>query len=285
MARKKLDTRSLGLDVGLAYIKWLTGAENLHYGYWKDIPVCAANLERAQAAYTELLFARLPDAPCRILDIGGGAGETARKLIALGHSVEIVVPSPFLAGRCRENAPEAVVHEAMFEDAVLTGPFDVCMFSESFQYIPLDQGLAKCLDLLAPHGRIVIADCFRSETFQSDKVMATAGGGHPIARFRTKLQELGLQADQEIDVTAAVAPSIDLEQGLFNVIGYAMTRVDGELADKRPKIRRAIRWTLRRLLSERRRVRLDQRLNQQTRNAANFEKNNTYLMLQLQRAG
>ena len=143
MVRRKIDTRGLGLDIGLAYVKWLTGAENLHYGYWKGLEVCAGNLEPAQAAYTDLLFERIPKTPCRILDIGGGAGETARKLIALGHEVEIVVPSAFLASRCRENAPQAVVHEAKFEDAKLSGAFDVCLFSESFQYIPLDQGLAK----------------------------------------------------------------------------------------------------------------------------------------------
>jgi len=281
MNHRKIDTRSLGLDIGLAYTKWLTGAENLHYGYWHGLEVCAANLGAAQSAYTDLLFERLPDTPCRILDIGGGAGETARKLLALGHQVEIVVPSAFLASRCRENAPEAVVHETTFEEANLTGPFDVCLFSESFQYIPLDQGIAKCLELLGPNGRIVIADCFRSETFRPDKVKATAGGGHAISKFRALVSQLGLDVEQEIDITVEVAPSIDLEQGLFNVFGYALNRVDGELAMKRPKTRRAIHWTLRRFLSPRRRARLDQRLHQQTRNAADFAANNTYLMLVL----
>lgn len=281
MTRKKIDTRSMGLDIGLAFSKWLTGAENLHYGYWKELEVCAANFGAAQVAYTDLLFARLPAKPCRILDIGGGAGETARKLIALGHRVEIVVPSAFLAHRCRENAPEAVVHEATFEDAVLTGPFDVCLFSESFQYIPLDQGLAKCLSLLADDGRIVIADCFRSAQFQSDKTFATVGGGHPIAAFRKKTSDLGLETHDEIDVTDDVAPSIDLEQGLFNVMGYAVTRVDQELEDKRPKWRKCLHWAMRRLLSPRKRARLNQRLNDQSRNSENFAANNIYLMLVL----
>ena len=284
MARQKIDTRSLGLDIGLNFSKWLTGAENLHYGYWKGLEVCAANLGTAQAAYTDLLFERLPQRPCRILDIGGGAGETARKLIALGHQVEIVVPSAYLAERCRQNAPEAVVHEATFEEAEPEGPFDVCLFSESFQYIPLDQGLSKCLTLLADGGRIVIADCFRSESYKSDKSRAVTGGGHHLAAFRDEIGRLGLQASDEVDITADVAPSIDLEQGLFNVIGYALGRVDGELEVKRPKTRRAIHWTIRRFLSPRRRARLDQRLNQQTRNAEVFAANNTYLMLVLRPA-
>jgi MPBQ/MSBQ methyltransferase len=281
MTGKKLDTRSLGLDIGLTFSKWLTGAENLHYGYWDGLDVCAANFGAAQAAYTDLLFERLPDRPCRILDIGGGAGETARKLLALGHQVEIVIPSAFLAGRCRENAPQAVVHEATFQDAQLEGTFDVCVFSESFQYIPLDIGMAKCLTLLAPEGRIVIADCFRSAQFQSDAVKATVGGGHGIAAFRARTEALGLEVSQEVDITTQVAPSIDLEQGLFNVMGYATRRVDEELARQRPRLRRFGHWMLRRLISPRKRARLDQRLNQQSRNAAHFAANNTYLMLVL----
>ncbi|WP_108815369.1 class I SAM-dependent methyltransferase [Loktanella sp. Alg231-35] len=283
MAGKKIDTRSLGLDIGLAFSKWLTGAENLHYGYWDGLEVCAANFGTAQEAYTDLLFERLPDRPCRILDIGGGAGETARKLIALGHQVEIVIPSAFLAARCRENAPEAVVHEATFQNAQVQGPFDVCVFSESFQYIPLDIGMAKCLTLLAPKGRIVIADCFRSAQFQSDAVKATVGGGHAIAAFRARTETLGLEVSQEIDITTQVAPSIDLEQGLFNVMGYATRRVDEELDRQRPRLRRFGHWMLRRLIGPRKRARLDQRLNQQSRNAAHFAANNTYLMLVLTR--
>ncbi len=283
MARTKIDTRGLGLDIGLAYTKWLTGAENLHYGYWAGLEVCAANLGAAQAAYTDRLFERLPDAPCRILDIGGGAGETARKLIALGHQVEIVVPSAFLASRCRENAPQAVIHEAKFEDAQITGTFDVCLFSESFQYVPLKQGIAKCLTLLADDGRIVIADCFRSETFSRDAVQATVGGGHRIEKFRALVRATGLAVSQEEDITTQVAPSIDLEQGLFNVVGYGLGRFDEELAQRRPRLRRTIHWVMRRLLNMRKRARLDQRLNQQTRNAAHFAANNTYLMLVLRR--
>ena len=113
---KALDTRAIGLDVGLAFTKWLTGAENLHYGLWDGLEVTAGNLRAAQDAYTDKLFALLPKGPLRLLDIGGGAGETARKLLDLGHEVEIVVPSAYLADRCRENAPAAKIHEMMFEE-------------------------------------------------------------------------------------------------------------------------------------------------------------------------
>ena len=82
MARQnKIDTRAIGLDIGLAFSKFLTGHENLHYGLWNpDLPVCAANVGEAQEAYTEKLFGLLPaDKSLQILDIGGGAGETAHR--------------------------------------------------------------------------------------------------------------------------------------------------------------------------------------------------------------
>ncbi|MEM6307548.1 MAG: SAM-dependent methyltransferase, partial [Pseudomonadota bacterium] len=69
-----INTQALGLDIGLAFSKWLTGAENLHYGYWKGLEVNAGNVGPAQVAYTNKLFQLLPDQPVRILDIGGGAG-------------------------------------------------------------------------------------------------------------------------------------------------------------------------------------------------------------------
>jgi SAM-dependent methyltransferase len=282
MGKNKINTQAIGLDVGLAFTKWLTGAENLHYGLWDGLEVSAANLRAAQEAYTDRLFALLPDRPCRILDIGGGAGETAKKLLARGHSVDIVVPSPFLAARCRANAPAARVHECMFEAfEAPPGSFDICLFSESFQYIPLDQGLPKCLELLAPGGEIIVADCFRSPEYTGDRMLAPVGGGHRIAAFRKTLAELPLEVVSEEDVTHSAAPSVEIEQGLFNVFGYGLTRVDQELLQHKPRLRWVFQRAIRTLISPRKRARLDQRLNQQARNRDSFARFNIYLLMRL----
>lgn len=281
MKSNRLDTRSIGLDVGLSFSKWLTGKENLHYGDWTGLEVTAANVGPAQEAFTDRLLAFLPDAPCRILDIGGGAGETAHKLISMGHEVEIVIPSAFLAGRCRANAPEATVHEMRFEEFSGEARFDVCLFSESFQYIPLHVGLGKALALLAPGGRIVLADCFRSETHRNGSKGATVGGGHRISAFRRTVAELDLEVLGEMDITEAVAPSVDLEQGLYNIIGHAVSRVDEELQDKRPVARWALNRLVRTVLNARKRARLHQRLMEQTRNREVFAEHNIYLMMGL----
>jgi SAM-dependent methyltransferase len=276
-----LDTQAIGLDVGLGFVKWLTGAENLHYGLWDGLDVTAANLGTAQAAYTSKLFALLPPGPLRILDVGGGAGETARKLAALGHRVEIVVPSPLLARHCRANAPDATVHFARFEDAALTGRFDVCLFSESFQYIPLHASLPKASALVGPGGTILIADCFRAPGFKGGGKVRTVGGGHPMAKFRRALAEHGLEVLHDEDITPAVAPSIDLEAGLFRVFGQAVTRVDEELAQKRPTARWALDKVFRTTISERRRHRLMERLAGEGRTSEAFLASNRYLMVKL----
>ena len=114
-------------------------------------------------------------------------------------------------------------------------------------------------------------------------MQATVGGGHRIGAFRNFLGDQPLEVLSEEDITDSVAPSIDVEQGLFNVVGYGLNRVDDQLDVQRPKTRSAIHWIIRRLISSRKRARLDQRLNQQTRTAAAFSKNNTYLLLKLRR--
>jgi len=283
--REKIDTRAIGLDVGLSFIKWLTGAENLHYGLWGGLDVTAGNLRSAQDAYTTKLFKLLPKGKLRILDIGGGAGETARKLLELGHQVDIVVPSAFLAQRCRDNAPKATVHECMFEDLQTEQIFDLCLFSESFQYIPIKIALEKAAGYLDKGGEIIVSDCFRSEGIKGHKIGSTVGGGHHIGAFRETLAAKPIEVISEEDITASVAPSIDLEQNFFNVLGHAVTRIDQELGAKKRKTRWFIHRALVTVMSKRKRYRLNQRLNEKTRTAAHFSANNVYLMIKLRPKG
>ncbi|WP_368184808.1 class I SAM-dependent methyltransferase [Aestuariibius sp. HNIBRBA575] len=285
MGKKRIDSQAVGLDVGLVFAKWLTGAENLHYGLWDGLEVNAANAGAAQVAYTDKLFELLPDRPCRILDIGGGAGETARKLCALGHQVEIVIPSEFLAQRCRENAPEAIVHHMKFEDFQSEAKFDICMFSESYQYIPLDQGLSKCLKLLAEDGEIILADCFRPEGFVVDKDKPKVGGGHRINLFRETLANLPIDVISEEDITQSAAPSVEIEQGFFNLIGHGLSRVDEELQAKKPGLRWVFHRVIAMLMNERKRRRLGQRLMESERNREMFSTYNIYLMMKLRPKG
>lgn len=283
----KIDTRAVGLDVGLAFIRWLTGAENLHYGLWTGLEVTAGNLRAAQDNYSAKLFGYLPEGRLRILDIGGGAGETAKKLLALGHSVDIVVPSAFLAARCRETAKGAAVHETTFEAFQGQGPFDLCLFSESFQYIPLTESLPKCARLLAPGGKVLIADCFRTAAYLGRQALGPQpGGGHQLTSFDAAIAESAFTVEAEEDITEAVAPSIDLEQQLFHVLGQGVTRVSDEVRGKRPTAHWALGKVIGLFLSRKRRENLMERLTGTTRTSEAFLKYNRYRIIRLaQRQG
>ena len=285
MGSGRIDTRTVGLEAGCALARWLTGKEHMHYGLWAGLEPVAANLGAAQEAYSQKLLGLFPEGRLRILDIGGGAGETAKRLIAMGHSVEIVVPSAFLAARCRVNAPEAVVHEAMFEEARVTGPFDLCLFSESFQYIPLHESLSRAKALLAPGGAIVIGDCFRR--LDGDWLKnphRTVGGGHVVEKFKEAAAREGLVIEAEEDVTDQVAPSIDVEQAFFNVLGVGVAGMDRELRAKRPWLRGLVVGVLGRVMGARRRASLMRRLTGDERTGEAFRRSNRYLLMRLRPA-
>lgn len=286
LAKSKIDTRTIGLDTGLAFARWLTGKEHLHYGLWTGLEPIAANVGAAQTAYSDRLLALLPaQSGLRILDIGGGAGETAKRLLTAGHRVEIVVPSAYLAERCRINAPTATVHECRFEDLTAENRFDVCLFSESFQYIPLPLSLKKAQSLLLPNGQIIIGDCFRSDGFKKVGNRSIVGGGHKLHRFREALAAEPLDVVSEQDITEAVAPSIDLEQALFNVIGIGLSGMGREMAAKRPWQNRALQGLLSITLRARGKERLSQRFFETSRNAELFCHANRYLLLKLSKRG
>ncbi len=285
MGSGRIDTRTVGLEAGCALARWLTGKEHMHYGLWAGLDPVAANLGAAQEAYSRRLMALFPPGPLRILDIGGGAGETAKRLIGMGHRVEIVVPSAFLAARCRLNAPQAVVHEAIFEEAAVTGPFDLCLFSESFQYIHLHDSLPRAKALLAPGGAIVIGDCFRRDDGPWRHAAGrTVGGGHVLGEFRAAVAREGLVIEAEEEVTDEVAPSIDLEQAFFNVLGVGVAGLDRELRAKRPWLRGVAVGLLGRVMGARRRQALARRLTGQERTSAAFRASNHYLLMRLRPA-
>lgn len=282
LAKGKIDTQTIGLDTGLAFARWLTGKEHLHYGLWTGLEPIAANVGAAQTAYSDRLLALLPaQTGLRILDVGGGAGETAKRLIAAGHRVEIVVPSAYLAARCRTNAPAAQVHECRFEDFAATGAFDVCLFSESFQYIPLPLSLQKAQTLLTPMGVIVIGDCFRSDGFRRVGNRAVVGGGHNLRAFHAALESQPLDVLSQEDITEAVAPSVVLEQALFNVIGVGLSGAARELAAKKPWQNWLLQRGLGLFLNQRGKERLSQRFFETSRNAEVFCAANRYLFLKI----
>ena len=285
--RGRIDTRELGLDLSAGLIRFLTGRENLHYGVWEPgVEVCAANLLRAQEAYSRKLFTHLPPGKLRILDIGGGCGDTARELANLGHTVEIVVPSAVHASRCEANAGAGTaVHVMRFEDFPSEPRFDLCLFSESFQYIPIDTALSRAKACLSEGGEILVADCFRTEAFFREfEDVGIVGSGHAAAAFRAALPASEITILHEEDITEAVAPSVELEQQLYNMLGSSVLRVDKDLRIAYPLRRRALQLVFHMIVSRRRRERLKRRLLGDFKSATAFCRYNRYHIFRLKPA-
>ena len=284
--KKKEASRLVGLDIALKVSSFVTGKEHLHYGLWEKLDVTLENLGKAQEAYTNLLFKYLPkkepQKKLEILDIGGGAGENAKKLIDRGHRVTIIVPSKILAEHAKINTnKKAEILITTFEDYIPKyNSFDLCLFAESFQYIPIKTALKKASILLKNNGEILIADCFRSDKKQIG-IIRQPGGGASLKSMEKELEIQKFKILVRKEITKLVAPSVELEQKFYNTLGFSINRIVTSLNVNRPITLKFLKIIYKIFFSKRRRKRLEKRLFENTRTADSFIKYNHYMIYKL----
>lgn len=284
--KKKEASRLVGLDIALKVSSFVTGKEHLHYGLWEKLDVTLENLGKAQEAYTNLLFKYLPkkepQKKLEILDIGGGAGENAKKLIERGHRVTIIVPSKILAEHAKINTnKKAEILITTFEDYIPKyNSFDLCLFAESFQYIPIKTALKKASILLKNNGEILIADCFRSDKKQIG-IIRQPGGGASLKSMEKELEIQKFKILVRKEITKLVAPSVELEQKFYNTLGFSINRIVTSLNVNRPITYKFLKIIYKIFFSKRRRKRLEKRLFENTRTADSFIKYNHYMIYKL----
>ena len=284
--KKKEPSRLVGLDIALKVSSFVTGKEHLHYGLWEKLDVTLENLGKAQEAYTNLLFKYLPkkepQKKLEILDIGGGAGENAKKLIERGHRVTIIVPSKILAEHAKINTnKKAEILITTFEDYIPKyNSFDLCLFAESFQYIPIKTALKKASILLKNNGEILIADCFRSDKKQIG-IIRQPGGGASLKSMEKELEIQKFKILVRKEITKLVAPSVELEQKFYNTLGFSINRIVTSLNVNRPITLKFLKIIYKIFFSKRRRKRLEKRLFENTRTADSFIKYNHYMIYKL----
>ena len=284
--KKKEASRLVGLDIALKVSSFVTGKEHLHYGLWEKLDVTLENLGKAQEAYTNLLFKYLPkkepQKKLEILDIGGGAGENAKKLIERGHRVTIIVPSKILAEHAKINTnKKAEILITTFEDYIPKyNSFDLCLFAESFQYIPIKTALKKASMLLKNNGEILIADCFRSDKKQIG-IIRQPGGGASLKSMEKELEIQKFKILVRKEITKLVAPSVELEQKFYNTLGFSINRIVTSLNVNRPITLKFLKIIYKIFFSKRRRKRLEKRLFENTRTADSFIKYNHYMIYKL----
>lgn len=215
---KKMHSRELGLVLA----KQLLDVEDLHYGLWDaDLELKLGNLATAQQRYNEMLIAQLPrpDGGIRVLDIGCGAGHLLRQLLDRGYRADGVVPARDLAEAVRSRlAGHAGYPSRLFECRLEDLPleecrrqYDVALFSESFQYVPLSASLPKLQEILRPGALLVISDFFKTEALGDGAAGDRSfGGGHPLREFYAAMERTPFVPLKDEDITRRVSPNLDL---------------------------------------------------------------------------
>lgn len=207
----------------------------LHYG-WFAVPSKAGEtleaLREGQGAFTAELMKLVPPAARRVLDVGTGRGETARALAAGGAEVLTLSPDPN-QGRwlARVPHPGIAYRQSRFEDLAPDGaPFDAVVFSESSNYVTIDNLLAHSASLTVDSAALVIAAPFlRAERSQVHRDM------HPASELRAKVERSAWMIREEHDFTEQVAPTLRIGRLLVERrVVPSVRAIDRYLANEGP---------------------------------------------------
>lgn len=274
--------RHQDLDLFARIFKVFADTPWLHYGLWLpgETP-SMPRLREAQERYVDKLVALLPPAPASVLDIGGGTGAMAARLHSLGYDVEMLTPSEVQVGLARAELGDRVkVHLTRLEEFSTDRKFDVCLFSESFQYMPMSVSLPKAKAMLKAGGCVVIADCFRSENYRGGRQI---GGGHRFTNLPPRAEEDGFRITADEDVTAMAAGTILLDQRVYQeVISPIVADLGASLRQRSAVLHWLIGGAYRLFVRKAERERIADRLKAEHRTPERFKEMNTYRFLKLE---
>ena len=164
----------------------------LHYGVFET---GSESLAEAQERSTELLLARLPPPPARVLDVGIGLGTTLSLLLARGYEATGISPDQHQIAM----AARLPVQHAAFETFQSVSSFDVIVFQESSQYID-SEALFTRAAMLAP--RVVVLDEFALRPLETP-------GLHSRDAFVAAANRHGFTVVEEVDLSAKAAPTMN----------------------------------------------------------------------------
>jgi len=269
----KVSSQKIGLDIGLVIGRFFMGSEDLHYGYWpngKDASV--QNFAHAQNSHSELIMNQIPENINYILDVGGGSGNLALKLINNGYRVDCVIPSAFLAEQAKTKlGNESVIHICGFEQMPSTKTYDLIIFSESFQYVKMKKSLQKIEKMTSPNGHLLICDFFRRDLPEKSPI----GGGHSWQGFKDTISTLPFQQVTDLDISLETAPTIDLLDQFCQDVLMPISEMSGSyLQYNYPYLTALLNWKLKKRIEKIRRTYLSGELNGES-----FKKFKTYRLL------
>jgi len=269
---KKL-SREIGLEIGSLFGRHFLKIKHLHYGYWpEDLEVDITNLHIAQEKYIEFLISHIPQNVKNILDVGCGSGQNAKRLIEAGFNVDCVSPSSVLAQHTRDLVgSQHKVYESYYEKLITDKKYDLVMFSESFQYMNMEEAIRKTQGLLNKNGFLLICDIFK----RNMQGRSALSGGHYFNNFNEILSMYPFKLEKDIDITNETAPTIDIEHEVFMEVGLpAWDLLDQLLASRYPRMAKFLKWKYKKKIAK-----LRKKYFNEQRTGANFKKFKFYRLL------
>lgn len=211
-------------NAAIDFYTGLTGTSYLHYGYWEPLPASVDDLTLprlrvAQTAYATKLLDLIPAGVRTILDVGCGIGGNAKTMLGRGFNVEGLAPDPLQQIKFTKYTEGKVpFHLTRFEDYQTDRQYDLVLFSESSQYISVDNLATGTAKLLEPGGYLLMADMMRSDPDYNEGIFSNC---HLKSELEAALVKAGFKLVQIEDISAAIAPTIDLSIETFRTYGLS----------------------------------------------------------------
>lgn len=241
-------------NAAIDYYMGLTNSSYLHYGYWEPLPkkdeeLTLTRLRAAQEAYAAKLLSFIPAKTKTVLDVGCGIGGNAAYLCDRGFMVEGLAPDALQQERFIKNTNGQVpFYLTRFEDFHTSHPYDLVLFSESSQYIAVEDLAQGAVHLLNSGGYLLLADMMRSDAEYREGIFSNC---HVVSELQTALFQAGFKLIKTEDISTSVAPTIDLCVDNFRTFGLTTVKYIADVvAIALPPLHALGRWASKRWLEK-----------------------------------
>lgn len=160
----------------------------------------------AQQRSTDLLLARLPPPPARILTVGVGLGTLATFLVKQGYQVTGISPDPQQIALAKQQMDSDSLHCVSFEAfAPQVQGYDVILFQQAAQSIKPLALFNKAFSLLNEKGQLILIEEFSLRRTSEDQIERL-----PLLKASlAQAKRCGFQLTEQLDLSQQVIPTLD----------------------------------------------------------------------------